>query len=198
MGHQRSGHDELQLLQPPVRPRGIHHLERFKSDPLACEAVTGCDLYLLGTLNRELKFNSNQPDATGWWANAPFVTAGALATLDAEGNDVDMTHGPLATGGDVREFGLLAENAVHFCMPERRYLTGHTVVPSEERPTRQTYARLFAHASVNGIGLDGSQVLHRLLRCRTVEGVSMRYDLVYIPVIGRTGGALGTRRGPLP
>lgn len=69
------------------------------------------------------------------------------------------------------------------CVPQRRYLTGYVVVPSETGPVREAYGHLLAFAHDSGIALDASRVLHRLLRCRDVDGVPMRYDLAYIPAV---------------
>lgn len=175
--------EALRLIAKRARlEEHIHHLLRFKNNPRACEFVEGCDFYVLDVLSKDMKYNDNQQHAGAWWANAPFVTGGLIVTLDAEGNGVEMVNGPLTTGGDVHRFNLPAESAIHFCAPQRRYLTGYITFPSEAFPTCETYAHLFAYAGDSGIALDASQVLHRLLRCRDVDGVPMRSDVVYLPV----------------
>ena len=175
--------EALELVAKRARlEEHIRHLVRLKNNPAACELVTECDLFLLDALQGGVGYTGNQRYAAEWWRAAPFVCPGALATLDAGGDCVEMVHGPLATGGTVDKYDLPASGAIHFCLPQRRYLTGYTVTPAEGRPARGAYAHLFSYAADNGVVLDASRVLHKLLRCRDLDGISMRYDMVYVPV----------------
>ena len=117
-----------------------------------------------------------------WWAASPLVDAGLVVTRDADGEALEVLHGPVAPRSVACALELPCEGAIVVAPPGQLCVRGYVVFDAEGMPGAAAYRHIEDYLNTNGLAAVGDQVMHRLLRHRIVDGVSLRYDEVVVPV----------------
>lgn len=163
--------------------REIRLVDAVAHNPLHCEVVSGVSLLAMPIHSQGLDMGPGYDEGCAWWACAPYVCAGLLVELDDAGRAASVLHGPVADQRDVARLGLPTGHAVHFCMPERRYVHAFVTLDAEGMPGPQTYGHVWAFMRDQGLQPDGRCVLHRLVRHQGMpDGRARRHDEVFVPV----------------
>lgn len=178
---------ELRLLMA----KKIHLEERLRAlneyarDPFACSVTDSASIGFIRLHGQDMRFDYEvYEDCKVWWQAAPLVDAGLIVLVDEHGNARHVDHGPCAGRGASLMYGLPMRYATSFCQEGKRYLHAYAYFCVEKLPTAETYEHMFAYMDMHGLALQGEEILHRLLRHETREGLAMRLDEVYLPLRG--------------
>ncbi len=178
---------DLQLLMA----KKIHLEERLRAlneyarDPLLCSVTDSANVCFIRLHGQDMHFDYEvYEDCKAWWQAAPLVDAGLIVLVDERGNACHVDHGPCAGRGASLMYGLPMRYATAFCREGTRYLHAYAYFCVEEVPTAKTYEHMLAYMEAHNLAMEGTEILHRLLRHETREGVAMRLDEVYIPLRG--------------
>lgn len=188
---ERLGREAMELLQKKAHlDHEISSLADFVADAATCSVTRDEDLWFVSVHRQSMDLSESYEDARCWWRGAPFVNAALYVETDERGDASDVLHGPLCSGVDAARLELPLSRAIHFCKIGKPYVRAFTSFRADEMPTHENYAHACEFARKNGLRLDASHVLHRLIRYHEETGSPMRDDEIFIPIV--EGAATGS------